>query len=64
MQRNHLNEFAENLRQAPSDKIAERIVRCMVEEVGKDCPVYLLVQLGQCIIDCRKSELRDEAARN
>ncbi len=56
-----LKEFAEALRNAPTDKRAEKIVRYMVEEVAKDCPKHVLVQLGQCLIDCRKDELRSEA---
>jgi hypothetical protein len=62
--RNRLAEFADQLRRAPSDKKAEKVVRFMIEEVAKDCPMHVLIQLGQCLIDCRKSELRDEAERN
>lgn len=59
-----LGDFLANLRDAPTDKQAEKIVRYMLEEVAKDCPMPLLVQLGQCIADYRKSEIRDEAERN
>ncbi len=62
--RDNLRIFAENLRNASTDKKAEKLVRYMVEEVAKDCPMHVLIQLGQCIIDCRKNELRSEAERN
>ena len=61
---NRLKEFAEHLRKAPTDNKSERIVRIMIEEVAKDCPMHILVQLGQSIVDCRKAEVRDEAERN
>lgn len=59
-----LSEFAEHVRTAPDDKQAEKVVRCMVEEVAKNCPIHLLVQIGQCIVECRKAELRNEAEMN
>jgi hypothetical protein len=62
--RDYLRNFAENLRNAPTDKKAEKLVRYMVEEVVKDCPIHVLVQLGQCLIDCRKNELHSDAERN
>lgn len=64
MMRNHVHEFAEHVRQAPASHPSERIVRLMLEDVAKDCPMHVLVQLGQCLVDCRKSELREEAERN
>lgn len=62
--RDRLSEFAGHLKRAPIDKKAERIVRIMVEEVAKDCPMHVLVALGQSLVDSRKSELRNEADRN
>jgi len=62
--RNRLKEFAEQLLKAPTDERAERIVRLMIEELAKDCPMHVLVCIGQSIIDCRQEELRDEAERN
>jgi hypothetical protein len=64
MPRDHLREFAEQVRSASTDKQSERIVRIMIKEVAEDCPTEVLVQIGQCIIDFRKSELRGEAERN
>jgi hypothetical protein len=61
---NNLREFAAHLRNAPTDKEAERIVRIMVQRVAKTCPIHILVQIGQCLIDCRKAELRGEAEQN
>jgi len=57
-------EFAEQLRKAPSDPFCERVVRHMVMNVAKDCAMPLLIQLGQCILDYRLAEIRDEVARN
>jgi hypothetical protein len=62
--RNRLKEFAEHLRKAHADQRSERIVRAVIEEIAKDCPMSVLVQIGQSIIDCRKDELRSEAERN
>ena len=62
--RGHLDEFIRNVQKATTSKKDELIVRHVVEEVAKDCPIGILVQIGQCIIDCRKSELHDEAERN
>lgn len=59
-----LADFQKAVRNAPTSKQAEKIVRYMLEEVAKDCPMHVLVQLGQCLADCRKTELRDEAERN
>ena len=61
---NRLQEFREQVKNAPTDKKSEKVVRYMLEEVAKDCPMHVLVQLGQRLIDCRKSELREEAERN
>ena len=60
----NLRSFTEFVRNAPTDSNAERIVRLMVEKAGKNCPMPLLVHLGQCIADYRKSEMLDEAQQN
>lgn len=57
-------EFARQLRDAPTDKISERVVRGMVKSVVADCSVALVVQLGQVILDYRLAEIRDQAERN
>jgi hypothetical protein len=62
--RDHLLEFSESVRLAPTDRLAERIVRLMLEDVAKDCPMHVLVHLGQSLVECRKNELREEAERN
>lgn len=62
--RDRVREFAESINLAPTDKQAERIVRIMLEEVARDCPMHVLVHLGRSLVECRKSELRDEAERN
>ncbi len=55
----HLSEFAKYVRDAATDKQAERVVRLMIEKVAKNCPLDVLVQIGQCIVECRKDELRN-----
>jgi hypothetical protein len=62
--RDHLGEFVEHVRLAPTEEHSERMVRGMLEEVARDCPMGLLVRLGQCIVNYRTSELRAEAERN
>jgi hypothetical protein len=62
--RNRLKEFAEHLRKAHENQRSERIVRAIIQEIAIDCPMHVLVHIGQSIIDCRKSELRDDAEQN
>lgn len=57
-------EFARQLRDAPTDKFSERVVRGMVGRVVKNCPIPLAVQLGQVILDYRLTEIRKEIERN
>ncbi len=59
-----VRQFAEQVRNAPTDPQCEKVVRYMLEEVAKDCPMHVLVALGQCLVDCRRGELHDEAERN
>ena len=53
----NLLKFQEQVKQAPTDKSCERIVRIMLEEVSKDCPMHVLVKLGECLCECRRQEL-------
>jgi hypothetical protein len=62
--RDNLDTFTECVRNAPTNKKAEEFVRMMLVKFAKNCPMHVLVQLGQCVIDCRKSELRHEAEQN
>ena len=54
----------EKVASAPTDKKAEAFLRDLIADVAKDCPIHALVHIGQCLVDIRKSELRDEAERN
>lgn len=60
----HLNEFTEHVRNAPTNPQSEKIVRIMLERAAKSCPIDALVQLGQSLVDCRRSELRNAAEQN
>ena len=62
--RDRVSEFAEHVRKAATNKQSEKIVRYMIEDVAKDCPMHVLKQLGQCLVDCRRSEVRTEAEQN
>lgn len=62
--RNHVHEFQQTVNNAAHDKRSEKMVRIMLEEVAKDCPMHVLVQLGQSLIDIRRAELRAEAEQN
>ena len=61
---NNLGRFAEFVRNAPTDERAEQFVRAMLARVAASCPMDVLVQLAQCLIECRKGELQDEAGLN
>jgi hypothetical protein len=62
--RNNLDTFTQAVLNAPHLPEAEEHVRTKLEKFAKSCPMHVLVQLGQCVIDCRKEELRQEAERN
>ncbi len=62
--RNNLDTFTECVRHAASVPAAEEHVRLMLGKFSKSCPMHVLVRLGQCVIDCRKEELRQEAEQN
>ncbi len=62
--RGNLETFAECVRNAPNSKKAEEFIRMMLERFARNCPMHVLVQLGQCVIDCRKTELRRESEQN
>lgn len=49
---------------APTSPKAEEFVRLMLGRFAKHCPMHVLVRLGQCVIDIRKEELREEAEQN
>jgi hypothetical protein len=60
----NLAGFQELVRLAHSDERAELAVRAMLRECADSCPVDVLVQLVQCLVDARKSELKTEAESN
>jgi hypothetical protein len=60
----NLNEFAKLVRNASADKHAEKIVRLMIAKVAGNCPLPLLMQLGQQVVEYRQSEIRNEAEQN
>lgn len=60
----NLDTFTQCVRNAPTSPKAEEFVRMMLVKFAKNCPMHVLVQLGQCVIDCRKAELRSEAEQN
>jgi hypothetical protein len=62
--RDRLAEFSRQVSFARFDKESERIVRCILEEVAKDCPLPLILELAGVVIDYRKRELRIEAEQN
>lgn len=62
--KNHLADFIRDVKNAPTDARAEKMVRYMLEDMAKDCPMSMLIRLGQCLIECRKDELREEASMN
>lgn len=62
--RDRVREFEQSVEKAPTDEGAERIVRIMLEEVAKDCPMHVLVHLGQSLVECRRREQREEATKN
>ncbi len=53
-------DLANQLAHVTTDEKAERIVRCFLEELAKDCPKPLLVKIGQCVLDYRNEELGHE----
>jgi hypothetical protein len=59
-----LRVFEELVRTAPVNEKSERFVRDMISGIAWSCPIQVLVQLAQCVIDSRQAELRDEASRN
>jgi hypothetical protein len=60
----NLRAFAKSVEMAPVDEHSEDVVRFMLRGVAEDCPMHVLVQLGQCLVDIRRSELRSEAEKN
>lgn len=64
MKYDNLDTFTECVHNAATSAKAEEHIRLMLARFAKSCPMHVLVQLGQCLIDCRKSELRQEVERN
>lgn len=62
--RDRVSEFAEFVKNAPHDGRAEMVVRGMLEEIAKDCPMHVLVHLGQSLVECRRKEMREQAGLN
>jgi RecB family exonuclease len=60
----NIRAFQELVRRAPTDARAEQSVRGMLRGCADSCPMDVLVQLGQCLVDARTSELRFEAESN
>lgn len=60
----NLRKFAEFVQNVPSDENSEEFVRDFLSGYARSCPMNLLVQLAQNVIDYRKSELKNEAERN
>lgn len=57
-------EFLEQLKNAPTDPQAERIVRIMLEKVARGSPLWVVLALGHKLIEIRKDEMREDAERN
>jgi hypothetical protein len=60
----NLTAFAAHVHAAPADEKSEWVVRAMLEGTAQNCPMDVLVRLGECLVECRKSELRGEAESN
>ena len=59
-----VREFSAQVKTAPTNKQSERVVRAMLCGVANNCPMDLLVHIGQLVVDYRKDELRRQAERN
>jgi hypothetical protein len=54
----NLAVFQQIVQRVELDQSAERSVRAMLKACADDCPVEVLRQLGQSLLDARRSELR------
>lgn len=59
-----LASFQEHLRLAPTSQLSANVVRCLIIAVGEEAPLDVVLQVGQCLVDLRRGELRREAERN
>jgi hypothetical protein len=56
--------FQQIVERVQFDKNAERSVRAMLKGCAESCPVEVLMQLGQSLLDARRSEMRAQAEAN
>lgn len=59
-----LNSFVKAVSHAKHDSRSEQIVRHTIAEVAMACPIELLVDLGECIIEFRRAEIRTDLEKN
>ncbi len=52
----HAKEFAGHVYLCRTIKQSERVVRIMLEEVAKDCPLTILEKLGWCLVTAIREE--------
>ncbi len=57
----NLRNFQEIIRRAKSDTDAERFVRQMLRGAADRAPLEAILELGQCLVDVRKHEMRADA---
>lgn len=60
----NLAAFRNILAKVRESKEAEEFVRTMVGKCARSCPVDLLEQLGQCVVEKRRDELHRAAEMN
>jgi hypothetical protein len=60
----NLTMFQKIVKRVQFDKSAERSVRAMLKGCADSCPVEVLMQLGQSLLDARRSEIRGQAEAN
>lgn len=59
-----LANFRKFVNAAPTTPQAEEYVRTFIAGVAKNCPMDVLVQLGQFVADLRRSELQRASEQN
>jgi hypothetical protein len=60
----NLSVFETIVERIQFDKSAERSVRAMLKGCADSCPVEVLMQLGQSLLDARRAEMRSQAETN
>lgn len=60
----NLRLFADKVRSIATDPEAESFVRGMLSRIAKSCPLEVLARLGECLVECRRDEIRDESQLN